>query len=228
MAIIPARSGSKGLKDKNIKVLNGKPLLAYSIEAAKKSKLFSEIFISTDSEMYAKIAREWGANVPFLRNENLATDITSSWDVVKNAIQRYKEIGKEFDTVALLQPTSPLRTSEDIINGYNMMKENDANVIIAVCEVDHSPLWSNTLPADASLSNFINKELVKTPRQNLPTYYRINGALYIVKVEYLIDADNIYADKSFAIIMSKEHSIDIDDEMDFRVAELYAKQHIYA
>lgn len=225
LAVIPARSGSKGLKDKNIKILNGKPLLVYTIEAAKQSGLFEEIFVSTDSEKYAKIALEWGANVPFMRRDELATDTTSSWEVVKNAIITYQEMGKKFETVALLQPTSPLRTAEDIIAGYNMMKEKDANIVVAVCEVDHSPLWSNILPQDLSFINFINQDLVNKPRQKLPTYYRVNGALYIAKTEYLMSANNnIYADKSFAFVMSKEHSVDIDDELDFVIAEALIKK----
>lgn len=224
LAIIPARSGSKGLKDKNIKLLNGKPLLAYSIEAAKKSGLFHEIFVSTDSESYAEIAREWGASVPFLRSEELATDTASSWDVVKAAIKQYQAIGKKFDTVALLQPTSPLRTAEDITAGYVMMEEKAANAVVALCEVDHSPLWCNTLPEDLSLTDFINGDLVNTPRQKLPRYYRINGALYIVKTEYLLGSGNLYSDKSFAIIMDKEHSVDIDDEMDFIIADSFMKR----
>lgn len=219
LAIITARSGSKGLKDKNIKLLNGKPLIAYTIEAAKKSRIFEEVFVSTDSENYAKIAVGFGASVPFLRSGELSTDTTSSWDVIKDAIERYQDMGKVFDTVTLLQPTSPLRTPEDIIAGYNVMSEKDANAVIAVCEVDHSPLWSNILPKDSSLTNFINEDFEKVPRQSLPTYYRINGALYIIKTEYLMRTDNIYAEKSFAIVMGKKHSIDIDDEFDFIIAE---------
>lgn len=220
IAIIPARSGSKGLKDKNIKLLNGKPLIAYTIQAAKQSNLFDEIFVSTDSKEYARIACEWGANVPFLRGEELASDSASSWDVVKNSLLNYKRIGKEFDTVALLQPTSPLRKFDDIINGYNHMKRENANAIVAVCEVDHSPLWCNTLPEDKSLKNFLSPELIKMPRQSLSAYYRINGALYIVKTEYLMATENIYEEKCYAIVMRKENSIDIDDVMDFKIAEM--------
>ncbi len=219
LAIIPARSGSKGLKDKNIKLMNGKPMLAYTIEAARESSLFDEVFVSTDSERYAKIAVEWGADVPFLRDDKLSTDTVSSWDVVKDAIIRYEEAGRIFDTIALLQPTSPLRTSDDIVLGYKEMVKRNANIIIGVCETDHSPLWSNTLPKDNSLKNFIPQDLIKVPRQSLPTYYRINGALYIVKTKYLLDAGSIYGARSFATIMSKENSIDIDDEMDFIIAE---------
>lgn len=220
LAIIPARSGSKGLKDKNIKLLNGKPLLAYSIEAAYKSKLFNEIMVSTDSDKYAQIAVAWGANVPFLRSSDLSTDTASSWDVVKETIERYREIGREFDTVALLQPTSPLRTSEDIIAGYSKMKEKDANAIVAVCETEHSPLWANTLPEDSSLTDFISKDVLNMPRQSLPTYYRINGALYIVKTEFLLSTNDIYSGRCYAVIMSKDHSIDIDNEIDFKLAEI--------
>lgn len=223
IAIIPARSGSKGLKDKNIKLLNGKPLIAYTIEAAQRSNLFDEIFVSTDSIEYAKIAREWGANVPFLRCKELSSDTASSWDVVKDVLLNYKKIGKEFDSVALLQPTSPLRKVDDIINGYNQMKRKNANAVISVCEVDHSPLWCNILPEDNSLENFLNQELIQMPRQSLPRYYRINGAIYIIKTEYLMSNENIYREKCYAIVMPKENSIDIDDANDFKIAEALIK-----
>ena len=223
LAIIPARSGSKGLKNKNIKLLNGKPLLAYTIEAAKESGVFDEITVSTDSREYADIAKRWGANVPFLRSDELSNDTASSWDVVKEVIEEYKNLGTEFDTVALLQPTSPLRTSNDIIEGYNVLNEKEANFVVGVCEMDHSPLWANTMPEDFSMEGFIRTEVVKMPRQNIPTYYRINGALYIVKMGYLMESINMYTKKSYATIMSKKNSIDIDDEFDFFIAEAIIK-----
>lgn len=220
LAIIPARSGSKSLKNKNVKLLNGKPLLAYTIEAAKESDLFDEIMVSTDSQEYAEIAKKWRANVPFLRSDELSEDTSSSWDVVKEVIERYKDLGVEFDTVALLQPTSPLRTSYDIIEGYKAMEEKAANFVVGVCEMDHSPLWANTLSEDHSMENFISPEVVKMPRQSIPTYYRINGALYIVRVDHLMKSSDIYADRSFASVMRKENSVDIDDQMDFTIAEV--------
>ncbi|MCT2534644.1 acylneuraminate cytidylyltransferase family protein [Aquibacillus koreensis] len=219
IAIIPARSGSKGLKDKNIKDLKGKPLLAYTIKAARDTDLFDEIFVSTDSKEYAQIAQDWGASVPFLRGEVLSSDTASSWDVVKHTIESFKEMGNEFETAALLQPTSPLRKAQDIVNGYKLMQSKNANAVISVCEVDHSPLWCNTLPGDHSLKNFLNQDLVSTPRQALPSYYRINGAIYIVKNEYLMTTDSIYKEGCYAMIMSKENSIDIDDAVDFKIAE---------
>lgn len=223
IAIIPARSGSKGLKDKNIKLLNGKPLLAYTIEAARKTGLFDEIMVSTDSEIYAEIAKKYGANVPFIRSEQLSSDSASSWDVVKDVLNRYKDLGFYFDRVTLLQPTSPLRTADDIINGYKLIKERKANLVVSVCEMDHSPLWANTLPKDNSMENFIDSKIINTTRQNIPMYYRINGALYIVNVNYLMNADDLYSDKSYAYIMNKMNSIDIDDQFDFYMAECILK-----
>lgn len=223
IAIIPARSGSKGLKDKNIRLLNGKPLMAYSIEAAQKSGLFDEIFVSTDSEEYAQIAREWGANVPFLRSELIAGDTASSWDAVKEAINHYGQQGKLFDTVTLLQPTSPLRTAEDIIEGYKLMEDRKAESVIAVCEMDHSPLWSNVLPQNHCMSGFIREEVKNKPRQELPAYYRINGALYIVKVDLLAHIEELYNEKCFAYVMPREKSIDIDTMIDFSTAEAIMK-----
>lgn len=217
IAIIPARSGSKGLKDKNIKELLGKPLLAYSIKAAIDSKMFDEIMVSTDSEVYAEVAKKWGAKVPFLRSEEMSSDSAGSWDTVREVLSRYKEQQKEFDTVCLLQPTSPLRTGKDIINAYQIYDEKKANTVIGVCQTEHSPLWENTLPDDNSMENFISKENNKR-RQMLPTYYRINGAMYIVSVDEIIQNNDIYKN-SFAYIMSTEKSIDIDTELDFLIAE---------
>lgn len=225
LAIIPARSGSKGLKDKNIKLLNGKPLISYTIEAAIKSKMFDEVMVSTDSIEYAEIAKQYGAKVPFLRNSELSNDTASSWDVVRDVLHKYKEDGKEFDTVALLQPTSPLRTAKDIIEGYKVMKDKSANAVIGVCEADYSPLWMNRLPDNNSMDNFINPNVVGLPRQNLEKYYRINGALYIIKIQSLLKRDNIYNNNCFALKMDKKNSMDIDDDYDFAITEALIKYY---
>ena len=224
LAVIPARSGSKGLPDKNIKKLNGKPLLAYTIEAAQKTKAIDEIFVSTDSETYKEIAEAYGANVPFLRNNTLATDAASSWDVVKEAVIEYEKLEQRFDICLLLQPTSPLRTEKDILNGLGIFIEKDANTVVSVCETEHSPLWENTLPEDGNMSNFFDKAIAGKRRQNLPTYYRVNGAVYIIKTKHLMTNAEVYDDKSFAVIMDKQSSIDIDDWFDFLMAEVLIKE----
>lgn len=219
LAVIPARSGSKGLKDKNIKLLNQKPLMAYSIEAAVQSKLFQNIHVSTDSEQYAEIARTYGADVPFLRSEELSSDIATTWDAMRFVLQEYEKIGESYDTITVLQPTSPLRTAEDIKNAYGFFLDKNADSVVSVCEVEHSPLWSNVLPENRCLNGFLRPD-INRPRQQLPVYYRINGAIYIVKSQFLKAKGNLYGENGYAYVMQKEHSVDIDDKMDFAMAEL--------
>lgn len=218
LAVILARSGSKGLKDKNINELNGKPLMAYTIEAAVASEKYDTVHVSTDSEQYAEIARDYGADVPFLRSANLAGDHASSWDALRAVIKEYENRGKIFDTVTLLQPTSPLRDADDIKGAFELFEEKQADSVVSVCEVEHSPLLCNVLDDSLSMDGFIDMSKVGR-RQELSTYYRINGAIYIQKTQLLMDAASVYGEKSYAYIMDKRKSIDIDDEYDFMVAE---------
>ncbi len=223
LAIITARSGSKGLKDKNIKELCGKPLMAYSIEAAIASGMFSHVMLSTDSERYAEIGMQHGAEVPFLRSSDNASDRASSWDVVREVLEKYREQGHEFDTVTLLQPTSPLRTAEDIQNAYRLFEEKHATAVVAVCEMEHSPLWCNTLPDTGSLDGFLSNAANRQRQQLGEAYYRINGALYLVDVKHFLAGNNIYDSGSYAYIMPAEKSIDIDHALDFKIAETIMK-----
>ncbi len=218
IAVIPARCGSKGIKDKNIKRLNGKPLLVYSIEAALKSGIFDCIHVSTDSMRYAEIAMAYGAEVPFLRGEALSSDNAATWDVMRFVISEYELRGKYFDTLTVLQPTSPLRTCEDIQNAHEVFQKKKADSVVGVCKVEHSPLWSNVLPEDGKLNGFI-REGAEKPRQKLLEYYRVNGAIYIVNVQFLKNGGNLFGEHGYAYIMPKENSVDIDDKMDFAMAE---------
>lgn len=222
LAIIPARSGSKGIKDKNIKLLNGKPLIAYSIDAAIKSGIYSSVVVSTDSKDYGIIAKKYGADVPFYRSLENATDIASSWDVVKEVLLEYKKIGKEFDMVTLLQPTSPLRDFKDLQNAYDLFIKKDATAIVSVCEMEHSPLWSNTLPDDDSLDGFLSIDN-NIQRQKLKKYFRLNGAIYMVRTKDFLKESNLYRKGCYAYKMSPEKSIDIDTELDFKIAEMIIK-----
>lgn len=223
IAIIPARSGSKGLPDKNIKEMCGKPLLAYSVDAAKESGIFDEIMVSTDSEKYAEIAKAYGASVPFLRSEEMSGDTTSSWDVVREILGKYQDISEVYDTVCLLQPTSPLRSSEDIKNAYTLFGEKAANAVIGVCEMDHSPMWSNVIPTDLKMDHFISSQVKNSPRQMLEKYYRINGAIYIVKTVVIEKKIDVFKN-AYAYKMPRERSIDIDVELDFIIAESIMRQ----
>lgn len=218
IAIIPARSGSKGLPDKNIKLLNGKPLLAYSIEAALVSGMFDAVHVSTDSERYADIARQYGADEPFLRSAETSSDTASSEDAIREVLRRYEKMGQRFDAFMLLQPTSPLRTAGDIRAAFDVMTEKHAESVVSVCEMEHSPLWSNTLPPDGSMRAFIRADGSKR-RQELETYYRMNGAIYLVKTEHFLRTGSLYGDDCYAYIMTAERSVDIDTPTDFLFAE---------
>ena len=219
IAIIIARSGSKGLKDKNIRLLNGKPLLAYTVEAAVKSKCFDKVMVSTDSRKYAKIAEEYGAEVPFLRSKGNSADSASPWDVVKEVLDKYRELGEEFDTFALLQPTSPLRDYKDIRNAYKEFDEKKANAVVSMCELECSIHLVNKLPDSLSMKGFITEKQYNKRRQEIRPYYRFNGAIYISKVKTFYKHMNIYDDKCYAYIMDRKKSYDIDSEFDLKIVE---------
>ncbi|MGL4393466.1 MAG: cytidylyltransferase domain-containing protein [Fusobacteriaceae bacterium] len=218
LGIIPARSGSKGLKDKNIKLLDGKPLIAHTIEVAKKSGIIEDVIVSTDSEKYAEISKKYGAEVPFLRSNELSSDTSKISDVILDLLATLK---KKYDYFVILQPTSPLRTVEDLLGAYELLEKKQANSVVSVCEVEHSPRWMNTLDENLSMDNFV-KEINKN-RQELAQYYRINGAIYFMKVDNYLKEQNFYKEKSFAYIMDKKNSVDIDDDFDFMIAEAITK-----
>jgi len=216
LAIIPARGGSKRLPNKNILDLNGKPLIAWSIEAAKKSKFIDEIVISSDSEEILEIAKKYDVNI-IKRPDELATDTASSIDVVKHVIENYP--GYEY--IVLLQPTSPLRTEKHINKAIELLEKKKADAVISVCEMDHSPLWSNTLPESLSMENFLREDVKNKRSQDLPKYYRLNGAIYICKIDKFLEKNTFFLDKNiYAYIMDKKSSVDIDDEIDFKLAEV--------
>lgn len=221
LAIIPARGGSKRLPNKNIKELNGKPLITYTIEASLKSKYITKTIVSTDSEEIQKIASENNACVPFLRPKELSLDESKSIDVIIHALNYLKENKNEiFDYVVLLQPTSPLRNEKEIDKAIEYLKEKQADAVISVCEVEHNPLWSNTLNETKSLSNFLDKKYINSRSQDLKTFYRLNGAIYICKTEELLKENTFFINNNiFAYEMSQEKSVDIDTHLDFIIAK---------
>lgn len=222
LAIIPARSGSKGLANKNIRLLNNKPLIAYTIEAAIESDIFDEIIVSTDSQDYADIALKYGATVPFFRPEFLSGDAVSIHDVLADVLEKLKNIGRTFNYLMILQPTSPLRTSDDIKNAMDLLLDKKANAVISLCETEHSPLYAGLIPDDLKIDGFIKKD-VSYRRQDLPKYYRLNGAIYLGKVDYYLKYRDFYKENCYAYIMDKTRSVDIDDEYDFMIAEMMMK-----
>lgn len=220
IAIIPARSGSKGLKDKNILPVCGKPLMGYSIEAALASGMFDTVFLSTDSEAYAALGRELGAEAPFLRSEASASDTASSWDAVREALEGYAERGKTFDTLMLLQPTSPLRTAEDIRGAFAVMAEKKARAVVSVCEAEHR--FMKPLPADGCMAGFV-PDANQVRRQDQAAQYRINGAIYLLDAAWFLQDGMRYDENCFAYVMPQARSIDVDEWKDLLIAETIMK-----
>jgi CMP-N-acetylneuraminic acid synthetase len=219
LAIIPAREGSKRLPRKNLRPLGGLPLIAWSIRAAREAGV-EEVMVTTDSPEIAEVSRNAGAAVPFLRPPELATDTASTFDAVRHAVDFYREqMGRTFEFVLLLQPTSPLRGGEDIEAALRLQGETASDAVISVCETGHSPLWSNTLPPDRSLEGFLGEDAARRS-QDLPTYYRLNGAIYLCRTERLLrEKTFFFLNRIHAHVMPRERSVDIDTELDFAFAE---------
>lgn len=219
VAIIPARGGSKGVPMKNIRPINGLPLIAYTIKAALDSELFEDVIVSTDSEEIANVAREYGADVPFVRPADISGDMATSDAVVTHAIDFMKKQGKEYDEVFKLQPTSPLRTATHIKEAYSLFKEKNADFVVSFCECEHTPLWSGELGEDGSIDGFMSNLDKSACRQSYPTFYRLNGAIYIAKVDKFIENGSFIGKNGFAYVMEQIDSIDIDSQLDFNFAE---------
>ena len=218
LAIIPARGGSKRLPRKNILDLCGKPLISWSIEAALKSKYISKVVVSSDDEEILNISSNFGADI-IKRPYELANDTATTFDAIKHTINNLEK----YDYIVLLQPTSPLRNEKHIDEAIELLEEKQADGIVSVCEMDHSPLWSNTLPEDGNMRGFLREEILNKRSQDLEKYYRLNGAVYICKTDKLLENKSFFLkDNIFAYIMDRKSSIDIDEEIDF----LFAKRVI--
>ncbi|MEA3321200.1 MAG: acylneuraminate cytidylyltransferase family protein [Bacillota bacterium] len=219
ISIIPARGGSKGLKRKNIANLRGKPLIAYTIEAALKSKFIDKVIVSTDDEEIAEVARKYGADVPFIRPNELATDTASSIDVVKHAILFLEaEMRNEIESVILLQPTSPLRDHIDIDNAFKLYLKNNLSPVVSVCPALSHPFLLKVIEGDF-LVDFFKSGFKVSRRQDLPEVFELNGAIYITTRELVIRQGMLYLDKVIPYVMSNEKSVDIDTKMDFLLVE---------
>ncbi|XQY91546.1 cytidylyltransferase domain-containing protein [Metabacillus sp. HB246100] len=223
VAIIPARGGSKGLPKKNIKILAGKPLIAHTIDVAIKCKYIDRVLVSTDDIEIANISKAYGAEVPFLRPENLATDEATTIDVLRHAIEFLEDNMTDIKHVVLLQPTSPLRSVEDLNHALEKYtKKSDGVALISVCEAQSHPYLLKTIDCDM-LIDFVDKQQTVTRRQDLPIVYEINGGIYVCPKENILKG-YIYTDPATPFIMNKENSVDIDDEVDFLLAEAILKK----
>ncbi|HIP49651.1 MAG TPA: acylneuraminate cytidylyltransferase family protein [Lutibacter sp.] len=222
LAIIPARGGSKGLPGKNIKVLCGKPLIAWSIEAGLKSKYIDEVMVTTDSQEIADIAQKYGANVPFLRPKELATDTATTFDVIKHTISFYKEkLKKEFDYIVLLEPTSPLREKDDIDNMIKKIVSNETyfDSIVSIGEVHEHPSIMKKIVQQEHLESYCKELEMKSRRQdNHPAYFPY-GVAYIVKTSTLLEEKTFYSKRNTFYKIKRYQCYEIDDIYDFLAIE---------
>lgn len=224
LGIIIARGGSKGIPRKNIKPLLGKPLIYYTIEAGKSSRLLDRLIVSTEDKEIADIARSYRAEVPFMRPLELALDDTPSLSVLQHAISFMEQMGYFYpDIIVLLEPTAPLRRAEHIDQGIRKILDTNADSVISVCPLEKNPYGIKRVDGDRAF-NFIESDKTYTKRQDLPKLYRFNAALYITKSHIVMKENRILGDDVRVIFMAPEESVNIDLPMDFMLAEALLRQ----
>ncbi|KMJ53608.1 acylneuraminate cytidylyltransferase [Vogesella sp. EB] len=211
LALITARGGSKGLPRKNVLPANGKPLIAWTVTAALEAQYVDRVVLSTDDDEIMSVATAWGCEVPFRRPSELASDTASSMDVVLHALDQLPD----HSFIALLQPTSPLRTGTDIDAAFALLQSSGAPSCVSVCEAEQSPYWMYRLGENGRLQSLLPERSTASRRQDLPAVYVLNGAIYIARVDWLRTTKSFLAEDSIAYVMPRERSIDIDNAEDF-------------
>jgi len=221
LCTICARGGSKGVKNKNIKLINDKPLIAYTIEQAMQSQLFEHVVVSTDSDEISSVSKNYGAEVFFKRSQNMASDTAGKLGVIKDAfIRSEKHYGQQFDYLIDLDATAPLRNVDDILNSFEQfLKDNNDNLITAMPS-RRNPYF-NLVEVDNNGKVRLSKKLANTivRRQDAPKCYDMNASIYIWKRETILDEKKMFLDNTGLYIMPEERSIDIDTELDYQIVE---------
>ena len=221
MALIPARGGSKGIKKKNITDLCGKPLLAYTIKAAANCPYIDDVIVSTDSDEIAAVARRFGAEAPFLRPPELAEDTSPTIEAALHAIDSMQSLGREYDVLVLLQPTSPLRTAEDIAGALEAFAANGLKGVVSVSPAQDHPLLIRSI-RDGKLEKLLSNSST-CRRQDMPPFYRVNGCIYINAVSELSSSTS-FNDNPIPYLMESSHSVDIDEPCDLAVASYWLEK----
>jgi N-acylneuraminate cytidylyltransferase/CMP-N,N'-diacetyllegionaminic acid synthase len=215
LALVPARAGSKGLPGKNVHDLCGKPLVAWTIEAGRASRLVDDLVVSTDSEDIASISRRYGAEVPFIRPSALATDEADSVSVVEHALTAMRQAGRTYEFVVLLEPTSPLREAADIDAALTRLHDAGAGAIVSVCRLEHThPAFVYRTTAAGRLTPFLGGAPVAPRRQDVEPLFFLDGSLYASRVETLLARRSFYHDDTLAYEVPYWKSPEIDDEVD--------------
>lgn len=229
LGIITARGGSKSVPGKNIKLLAGKPLIAWTIEVALQSKELDRVIVSTDDENIAEVARKMGANVPFMRPVELSQDDSSHVSAILQVISFLEETeGYRPDYIMLLQPTSPFRTLEDIQKSVQLAKDYNAVAVISVCEATKHPYKTYKLNENNTLECFIPTDIKYKYRQRLPKVHEENGAIYLNQRRSLLRDRTFFPEGTIAYVMPEERSLDIDTLWDFYIADLVLKNKVTA
>jgi CMP-N,N'-diacetyllegionaminic acid synthase len=225
LAVITARGGSKGIPGKNIKILGDKPLIAYTIEAARKSDLISDLIVSTEDKKIANVAKQYGADVPFMRPKELAQDDTLHLPVMQHAVSFMEDKLKcKFDYVVILQPTSPFRTKEDIDDTIQKLIDTGADSAVSLVEIEENhPMKIKKLEGDRVLPYSV-EEIHGTRRQDLPVAYKRNSSVYVMKRDLIMKDNELYGSYTAGHIVPKERSIDIDNPFDWIKAEYMLKE----
>ncbi|MBW2554728.1 MAG: acylneuraminate cytidylyltransferase family protein [Deltaproteobacteria bacterium] len=221
LAVITARGGSKGIPRKNIRTLLDKPLIAYTIQAALQSRTLNKIIVSTDDETIAHVSEQYGAEVPFLRPKHLASDNATSLSVLQHAVRYLEE--KECllaDIIVCLQPTSPLRSAEDIDQAVTLCLSSGADSVVSLCQVECHPYWMKKVVAGNVYPLMEIDDEKYSRRQDLPPVYQLNGAIYVTRRKVLLEEKRLLGKHTLPYIMPRERSIDIDTPIDFKIAEL--------
>jgi CMP-N-acetylneuraminic acid synthetase len=232
VGLILARGGSKSIPRKNIKLLGGKPLIAWTIKVALQCNELSRVIVSTEDEQIAEVARQWGAEVPFIRPAELARDDSSSISAVLHAIHWMGE-NELFcpDYVMMLQPTSPFTTAEDIHQSIELARKHRAVAVVSVCEAEHHPYICKRIVEGGRLKDFVSTDIVYLRRQDMPPAYALNGAIYLNQRELLLREQTFFPEGAIAYVMPRERSLDVDTMWDWYLAELILKdqkdQHGY-
>jgi N-acylneuraminate cytidylyltransferase/CMP-N,N'-diacetyllegionaminic acid synthase len=223
LGVIPARGGSKGIPKKNLAALAGRPMIAWTIEAALRSRCLTRVIVSTDDQEIADISQRLGAEVPFLRPAELARDETPGIDPVLHLITWLEtEADYHPEYVMLLQPTSPLRTTEDIDGAFRLATEHHCDSVISVSEADTHPYWMKRINDRGELEDFSPVPGKYSQRQDLPPAYKLNGAIYLVRTSRMLSDKTFYGHKTLPYIMPAERSLDVDSLWDLHVANLVA------
>ncbi len=220
LAVVPARGGSKGLPRKNIRDLAGRPLIAWTLAAARQSRYIDRCIVSTDDPEIAEVARAEGGDVPFMRPSALAGDTADTNSVLRHAVE---QLGG-YDILVTLQPTSPLRIAADIDQALETARRYDARACVSVSEPAKSPYWSYRIGEDNRLLPLMDPQYATQRRQDLPPAYVLNGAVYVMQIDWMLQHRGDICAAAVPYIMPPERSIDIDSAFDLEIAALYLRR----